>query len=144
MPLTRRLAAALFSILLLQLTLLGSGTLCGMHGNGKGQMRAHDMRAMNGAARVSAAPGSAAQRASVPDVQPVSPSPCDGPTGGADCGLPWAPGQCSSMTSCTVSAAPASAVIALSSASRALPDLADPATIGSRPLAAPELPPPRA
>jgi hypothetical protein len=121
MRLLRRLTAAFSSILLLQLTLLGGGTPCAMHGEGAvaGPMPAHAMEGMQGTARAVLDSG-------------------DG------CRLPSAPGQCAAMTSCAPAAVPSHVVVAQLTTSHGDLDLPEPASIRSGPAAAPELPPPRA
>ena len=117
--LIRRIGAALSSILLLQLTLLGSGTLCAMP-SGAAAMQMHDM-------------GGMADRQT-----PRSSHQDDG------CRLPSTPGQCATMTACTIAAMPAATVIVALDARPVISELPIPAEIGSRPSTPPELPPPRA
>lgn len=125
--LIRRIGAALSSILLLQLTLLGSGTLCAMP-SGAAAAQMHDMGGMPGMTQSQA------------DEQQTPPSnhPDDG------CRLPSSPGQCATMTACTIAAMPAATVIVALDARVVTSDLPIPAEIGSRPATPPELPPPRA
>lgn len=124
----RRIAAALSSLLLLQLTLLGSGTLCAMpSGAAAGHM--HDMGGMAGMTQSDVAR---------PDAPPPSSHPDDG------CRLPWSPGQCATMTACAIAAMPVAPVIVALDTRPALAELPMPADLGSRPAAPPELPPPRA
>ena len=118
--LIRRIGAALSSILLLQLTLLGSGTLCAMPS---------DMGAMPGMTH------------SVVD-RPETPPPSSHQDHG--CSLPSSPAQCATMTACTIAAMPAATVIVALDARPVISDLPIPAEIGSRPATPPELPPPRA
>ena len=116
--LIRRIGAALSSILLLQLTLLGSGTLCAMPSGAAAQM--HDMGGMA-------------------DQQlPPSSHPDDA------CRLPSSAGQCATMTACSIAAMPAATVIVALDTRPVITDLPVPAEIGSRPATPPELPPPRA
>lgn len=124
----RRIGAALSSILLLQLTLLGSGTLCAMP-SGAASAQMHDMGGMAGMTQSDAAR---------PDAPPPSNHPDDG------CRLPWAPGQCATMTACTVAAMPAATIVVALGARPTICELPMPAHLGSRPLSPPELPPPRA
>jgi hypothetical protein len=133
MPFIRRFTAALSSVLLLQLALSGSGTLCAMHGDRGADRQAHAMGAMTSAAVANPMPNArgAFERGGAP-------------AGSGDCQLPSAPGQCATMTTCTTAAAPApvaAAQLAVSLIPSASPE---PASMRSRPLAAPELPPPRA
>lgn len=117
--LIRRIGAALSSILLLQLTLLGSGTLCAMP-SGAASMQMHDMGGMA-------------------DQQlPPSSHPDDA------CRLPSSPGECATMTACSIAAMPAATAIVALDARPVISDLPIPAEIGSRPATPPELPPPRA
>ena len=126
--LIRRIGAALSSLLLLQLTLLGSGTLCAMPG-GAASMRMHDMGGMAGMTQ--------------PQVdREQTPPPSSHPTDG--CRLPWSPGQCATMTACTMAAMPAATVIVALDARPTIAELPMPANLGSRPATPPELPPPRA
>ena len=118
--LIRRFGAALSSILLLQLTLLGSGTLCAMPS---------DMGAM---------PGMTHSVVDRPETPPPSSHPIDG------CRLPSSPGQCATMTACSIAAMPAAAVIVALDARPVVSELPMPADLGSRPATPPELPPPRA
>jgi len=59
------------------------------------------------------------------------------------CGVPWAPGQCLSMTACAMSATPAARSVE-SLTIRDVLELPSPALLHSGPTFAPELPPPRA
>ncbi|HET7189794.1 MAG TPA: hypothetical protein VFI52_16695, partial [Gemmatimonadaceae bacterium] len=95
----RRIGAALSSILLLQLTLLGSGTLCAMPS---------DMGAM---------PGMTHSVVDRPETPPASSHPDDG------CRLPWSPGQCATMTACTMAAMPAAPVVVALDARPAVAEL---------------------
>ena len=136
----RRLTASFCTLLLLQLTLLGSGTLCAMRG-GVAANGTHDMSAMGGMATSGsrAATSGAGVRAGDPsDVPPTSGNSDDG------CRMPWAPGQCTSMTACTVAALPSATLVASLDARPEVPDLPMPGDLGSRPATPPELPPPRA
>lgn len=124
--LIRRIGAALSSILLFQLTLLGSGTLCAMP---SGAAAMHDMGGMAGMTQ--------------PQVdREQTPPPSDHPDDG--CRLPWSPGQCATMTACTIAAMPAASVIVALNTRPVVAELPMPADLGSRPATPPELPPPRA
>ncbi len=122
----RRTVAVLSSALLLQLTLLGGGAACEMRGAGTVEMAmmSHDMRGM------------------------ADPSPAPTSCGAMDmsngCAVPPTSGQCSSMSTCAVTAAPSFAVVARSAAPRMQAPDPDPAAFLSGPASAPELPPPRA
>jgi hypothetical protein len=114
----RRLVAALSSALLLQLTLQASGASCAMHH--AGGMQTH-----------------AAEKATMP-------SGCDQSSKGDGCGLPSAPGQCATMTSCTSApVSPAAELVARVSLHASSPAIAEAMLLHSGPSAAPEIPPPR-
>src|SRR5690348_11893878 len=92
MTFLRRLAAALSSALLLQLTLLGSGTLraalvpatAAVHasaGHVAGAVETHDMSAMT-------------------NDGPAMPQGCDMTDGSTDCHQPWTPTSCASVVTC--------------------------------------------
>lgn len=117
--LIRRIGAALSSILLLQLTLLGSGTLCAMP-SGAAVTQMHDMGGMA-------------------DQQlPPSSHPDDA------CRFPLSPGQCATMTACSIAAMPVAPMIVALKTRPVVAELPMPADLGSRPATPPELPPPRA
>lgn len=135
-----RFAAALAGALLLQLSLLTSGTLCNMHRNHVPAM--HSMAMAHDAARAAASAG-------MPTVgEPGAGMPtgqCDMPGGSKPCGAPWAPGACSSIASCV---SPSPAIASLGTAA-AVPTghartFAVAAAMPRGPSFAPELPPPRA
>lgn len=143
MSFVHRSFAALCSLFLLQLSLLGSGTLCTLHhGAARNDDGAHGMRDMSGMS------SSAGTRASVSAMfdsdAPMSPADCGGMGNHDGCGLPWAPGQCLSMTACDISAAPAARNVASVMMRAELLELPAPALLHSGPTSAPELPPPRA
>jgi hypothetical protein len=124
-----------------QLTLLGSGTLCAMHqGAARIDSSAHTMHGMQAmsSATTTPAPGTAMSEVS----GPASPVDCTGLGEHDGCRLPWAPGQCSTMTACDISATPASIVAFATTRGVAL-TVSLPALIHSGPTFAPELPPPR-
>ena len=124
MSLVRRSLGALAGLSLLQLTLLGSGTLCALrHGGANSDTGVHAMRGMAGM---------------------VAESPADCGSQHDGCGLPWAPGQCSSMTTCQMSANPAASGVASVTMRVVALDLPSAALIHSGPTFAPDLPPPRA
>ena len=135
---SRRAFAALSGLLLLQLMLLGSGTLCAMQrdashrGMSDGGMQVSGMQATTHSHKVVVASGHDA----------------GGPAGGAQdrdsCRVPLAPGQCASMSACAISAAPSRMVgasLAVRIVALSLPTVT---RIPSGPTFAPELPPPRA
>jgi len=136
MSFSRRLVAALTGALLLQLMLLGSGTVCAMHG----LIRADaSPRAMSMAAMVHQT-----GRSSDESNAPTSPVDCNGNGNNDGCPLPFAPGSCSSMTTCDVSAAPAPTLLASAYVPTIEPELPSATFLHSGPTFAPELPPPRA
>jgi hypothetical protein len=144
MRLVRRLSAALSSVLLLQLSLLGSGSLCALqHPSGHVAMdgAAPGMRAMvHGAADGATVSTVMAQPSDTPDPA----GGCGGNGPASSCDGPWATGPCSSMASCAWSQS-AGVSSALTSA-RAEADVnhSQPRTLPAGPVVAPELPPPRA
>ena len=128
MPSLRRVTAALSSALLLQLSLLGSGTLCGDHD-----------------ATASAAATAGQSMQGMHEAVADTPSACDAPPASDDgCRLPWAPGHCATMTGCAVAAIPPAVQTGEVSLAAAALDPAEPPAAHSGPTAAPELPPPRA
>lgn len=139
MSFCRRSVAALSGVFLLQLMLLGSGTLCAMqhstlHQSGSGHTR--QMARM-------------AQQTSSHENSVVGANEADGPATPAEasnhdgCGVPLAPGQCPTMSVCTISAAPSEAVAASVPLYTVALILTTPARAHSGPTFAPELPPPR-
>ena len=126
MPLVHRLTAVIAGVLLLQLSLLGSGTLCTVSGD----------RTMGTATRGHEAnagmPGMGASGTIAGGAVAVGPQQDDGGTslpGGCDthgmngsCRGPWAPGNCGTTTSCVVSmSAPGRFVGAVYEGARPLP-----------------------
>src|SRR5690242_12965251 len=97
--------AALCGLLLLQLSLLGSGTLCDVrHGAAWNDA---DARAMHGMSGMSSGPTTRAALSAIADADaPMSATDCAGMGNHDGCGLPWAPAQCLSMTACAMSATP--------------------------------------
>ena len=143
MSLARRSFAALSGLFLLQLMLLGSGTLCATHHDlARAAMPNHAM-ALAGMTHQTSSHASALTNAGESNT-PMSPVDCNG-TGGHDgCRLPFAPGQCSSVTTCDVSATPAAAIAVTAYSHGVTLELPSPALGHSGPTFAPELPPPRA
>lgn len=142
----RRITAALSSALLLQLSLLGSGTLCPMHrGQGVSAAGAH-VHAMSHAAGAEAMDHAAMARAGVGTRAAAAPDSPDGPCGdGHSCNAPWTPGACSSMGGCGLAAAaPAAVRIAIVTSSHTPAAGAAAVLLPPGPSYAPELPPPRA
>jgi hypothetical protein len=142
--LLRRLAVALVALLLLQLTLLGSGTLCALHETAVGPSASrHGMASMPDVTGRDVASSMAA-------VQPdgggssTAPSGCDAEGGPHDCGLPWSSGSCAAMTTCATIAASPSMTVAATQRAAHVAELPEPAQLRTGPAAAPELPPPRA
>ena len=138
MSLPRRLTAVLSGVLLLQLLLLGSGSLCAMHGRGSDAMAG--MMSMTGG-------GATHHRTATPDRSGTTGDRASGAddqgTGGA-CHSPWAPRTCVSMASClvVVAAVPSRALATVAVAASRL-DVLAPAGARAGPTFAPELPPPR-
>lgn len=143
MSFVRRSFAALSGVLILQLLLLGSGTLSVMH-HGRAQTVAtkHAMTMAGSRAELSSH-ASAVSNADESHT-PMSPAGCNGGVDHDACRLPIAPGQCSFMTACDVSATPAAAIWIALSVPPATVELPSPALAPSGPTFAPELPPPRA
>jgi hypothetical protein len=139
MSLVRRSFAAISALLLLQLMLLGSGTLCTMHG-GRTSDAAMPMAGMT---QQTGFHESNMTRSSVSDV-PMSPADCGDGGDQGGCSLLFAPGQCSSMTTCTISATPATTIAASEYSQAGMLAVPSYALGHSGPTFAPELPPPRA
>lgn len=141
----RRLSVALSGILLLQLSLLGSGTLCALqHAAGSADMTgpaaAMAGMMMGGGAR-------AGHEFVVIGLTDASKSPdggCGDHRSADSCGGPWAPGPCTTMSSCAWSQS--STVLPALAATSAETDgnLPEPQVLQTGPVIAPELPPPRA
>ena len=138
--LLRRLTAALSGLLIFSLTLMGSGTLCAVRGTGA-TATTHHMSAMTGMATSALATAPSATGARAPDGTDVPPTSGQSDEG---CGMPWAPGQCTSMTLCTMAAIPSATLVIALDARPMAADLPMPGDLGSRPASPPELPPPRA
>lgn len=140
MRLLRRISAAFTTVLLLQLTLLGSGTLCTLQGG----VASSGMAGMHEKHRAGLATSDVSSSLQLPLSDPAAPHPCDASQMGGGCGQPWAPGQCVGMTTCATVAVSAHAVVAqMTDAINAL-ELPEPADIASSPAVAPDVPPPRA
>lgn len=144
-----RLTALLSSALLLQLSLLASGTLCRMHGeHDMGSMRTTSARAAEHDTDSSrGTPGPLpATMVAVSDASSGMPGgPCDMTGPSKSCDAPWAPGSCSSMATCVtaVSATPTSTAMPDMSPTTFVHAVAS-AELPLGPAFAPELPPPRA
>ena len=143
MSFVHRSFAALCGISLLQLSLLGSGTLCAIqHSVARSNGAAHAMDDMTGI-RSSAA--THAIVSAVPDENaPASAADCGGMSSHDGCDLPWAPGQCASMAACAMSAAPVVRSASFVTLRVVRIELPSPTLLHSGPTFAPELPPPRA
>jgi len=142
MSFVHRSFAALSGVFLLQLSLLGTGTLCALHPsearNDAGLHAMHEMAGMRSAVMT------LTSVAAISDADaPMSPADCGGMGNQDGCGVPWAPGQCLSMTACAMSATPAARSVE-SLTIRDVLELPSPALLHSGPTFAPELPPPRA
>lgn len=142
MPLVRRSFAALSGLFLMQLMLLGSGTLCALHHGLAGASAVNHAIAISGMAHQTGSHESLVTKAGESST-PMSPVDCGGSGGHDDCRLPFAPGQCSSVTTCDVSATPAAAIAAPAYVHVVALELPSPALGHSGPTFAPELPPPR-
>ncbi|HEU4723026.1 MAG TPA: hypothetical protein VFS59_16815 [Gemmatimonadaceae bacterium] len=117
MPLIRRIAALASSLLLLQLTLLEAGDVCGSRAHRDGR--------------------TATMPAAHPSHAQSSPTPAD------DCDARHPPGACVSMPSCASPAVPPPAVVlraALASPPGVLPE---PIALASHAAVGPDVPPPR-
>ena len=145
MRLVRRFSAALSTVLLLQLSLLGSGTLCMLqHPSGHAAMGAEAL----------VMPGmrpNAARLTTVSSVieQPVNAAEnptdgCGGHGAGDSCGGPWATGSCTSMSSCAWSQSAAVPPTLTAENRETSVNHSEPRTLRAGPVVAPELPPPRA
>jgi len=137
----RRSFAALCGLLLLQLMLLGSGTLRAAHGGMGNDGMARNAMSMPSMAHVMTSDGSVIA-SSGDGGGPTSPTDCRGEHG--DCHLPFAPGHCSAMTTCAVTAKPAATVVVSASARTSARAVSTRALVPLGPTFAPELPPPRA
>jgi hypothetical protein len=143
MPLNRRLFATLSSVLFLQFSLLGSGTVC-ERGHASGD------RVMDGAG--SAMPAMVRDSDSTAAVseamyQPVNASDArqrDAHGTSDSCRGTPAPGTCAFMSSCAWSQSAAVEPLTAAVGSRTSSNLLEPETLRTGPAVAPELPPPRA
>jgi hypothetical protein len=135
----RRSVAALTGLFFLQLTLLGGGTACALrHGVAKSEAADHAQRTM--AHQTSAHETIVTSSESSARTDPIG---CNGTADRDDCRLPLAPRQCSSMTTCDVTATAAAIInelVRVQTTDLALPS---PTETPSGPSFAPELPPPR-
>lgn len=137
----RRSTAALSSALLLQLSLLASGTLCPMRaGHATAGHAMHPAVATHqGHAMAAGAPLAATE---APATAPSAPTGCD--MSGTSCDMPWSPGGCAAMSACAIgTTAPVSAGLAFVPAPMVVIEAAGAALLPLGPTYAPELPPPR-
>ena len=140
----RRLSAALSGILLLQLSLLRSGTLCALqHAAGSADMTG-PAAAMAGMMMGSGA--RAVHESVVIGLADASKSPhggCGDHQSADSCGGPWAPGPCTTMSSCAWSQS-STVVPVLAASAETAGNLPEPRVLQTGLAIAPELPPPRA
>lgn|SRR5512146_1246879 len=140
LSLLHRLTAVLSSALLLQLSLLASGTLCRMH--------VDQANAQHGvpAAQHSSQHGAQDSAMAMGDDSPAMPMNACGNAGSSkSCGAPWAPSGCASMSSCiTATSAMMAPSLSLSTAPTQVKQFVASAQMPTGPAFAPELPPPRA
>ena len=140
MRFARQSVAALSAVLLLQLSLLGSGTLCVDRHASAHFRTAPSTEAMREMAHDTTAPvagqgGPVVQDAGLGCLSRSGSEPCHGP---------WAPGTCVSMSGCAWSqGVPFEAALA-SAHTDSGPDAAEPLALATGPEFAPETPPPRA
>ncbi|HEX7981263.1 MAG TPA: hypothetical protein VF461_21820 [Gemmatimonadaceae bacterium] len=140
--LLRRFSAALAALLLLQLSLLGSGTLRAPHEMFRtSAASAHGMPPMPGMVEHQSGNGTRTQQ---DDGSPSAPAGCDTKGGAHDCGVPWSSGSCAAMTACATVAALPPVAVAFDQERARTAELPDPTLLRTGPTAAPELPPPRA
>ena len=142
MSVLRRTIAAISGLFLLQLMLVGTGTLCAMrHGAAQPGETGHVMQMVGGTQQTSS------HQSTVSGVDdggsPVNPADTR-PSDHDGCRVPLAPGQCGSMSTCSISAAPSKIAVTSISLQRLALALPDPTQGQSGPTFAPELPPPRA
>lgn len=138
MPLPPRVTALLVSLLLAQLTLVGTAAPCGVHdpsehpGEPGGGPATHPVMTGTGTGVQGAATGSGC-------------SPCEAPADhSAPCDFPWSPGLCSTMLSCAVAMTAVAPVAPMPPAPGDAHGGAAGAVAPPNPTSAPELPPPRA
>ena len=142
MTFLRRLAAALSGALLLQLTLLGSGTLRAAPVPATGGVHASAARASAGHAAVGV---ETHDMSAMTSDGPAMPQGCDMTDGSTDCHQPWTPTSCASVVTCgSAVVLPAVHVSLPTSIAKGDAELPEPTSFSSGPASAPELPPPRA
>jgi hypothetical protein len=144
-----RVTAVLSSAMLLQLSLLASGSLCRMQGD---HTMAAEAMANMGTAAANDISHSASHGAQMSNAAAASDASSGMPSGACDttgasksCDAPWAPGGCASMATCvtTVSALDVPAISTSAMATVAV-QVVRSADMPLGPTFAPELPPPRA
>jgi len=142
MRLVRRLSAALSGVLLLQLSLLGSGTLCALQGPSAPAAAPPAMTGMTHGAGGNVTASTVMEQSADALEDPAN--GCGGPGRAHSCDGPWATGRCTSMSSCASSQpATVTSVFAWVRGDISI-DLPEPRSLLAGPVVAPELPPPRA
>lgn len=145
LSLTSRITAVLSGILLVQLMLLASGTLCRMHAGHQGMMSgANDHGGQMHQMQMTSNAMHDVSGMAVVDASANAPSASCDMSG--SCGAPWAPSSgCASMASCisAVSATPSVSVARAADVVTRVAIVAS-AAMPRGPAFAPELPPPRA
>lgn len=143
MRLVHRFSAALSSALLLQLSLLSSGTLCALqHATGHAAMHAGSML-MPGASPAAAGIATVSVVSAQPTNAAQNPADGCGGHGPDSCGGPWATGPCTSMSACAWSQSATVPPTLGTPSGETNVNHAEPRTLRAGPAVAPELPPPR-
>ena len=147
MRFARQSVAALSTVLLLQLSLGGSGTLCALrHASAHGGAEP-SMEGMTGMARdtdaAAADHGSTVTEQAGPASQDAE-SGCPSKGESEPCHGPWAPGTCASMSSCAWSQGVPFEPTLASADNDSGAAGAEPLMLHTGPAFAPEIPPPRA
>ena len=146
MRFARRSVAALSTVLLLQLSLLGSGTLCALRHAAAPSNPERLMEAMKGMSHETVTPVGKHVSSVMNQAEPGSQDAGSGcPSSDHEpCRGPWAPGTCASMGACAwsqiVSFEPTRGSVRNSSAATRI----EPLMLHAGPAFAPEIPPPRA
>lgn len=144
MRLVHRLSAALSSVLLLQLSLLSSGTLCVLQRHGGHAAMHAGSPAMPGMSATARGAGTVSAVIELPATAAGNPTDgCGGHGPDDSCGGPWATGPCTSMSACAWSQS--ASVPPVLGAPNGETDVnhPEPRTLRTGPPVAPELPPPR-
>jgi len=132
----RRITAVLSSALLLQLSLLTSGTLCRMHAGFAGEGAAVSMHGAMAAGMAEGMRGPMHHERGAP-------ADCD--AGNQHCGAPWSGGGCAAMGACTVAvSARSDAPVTFTASGIAKTPVIAISRMPAGPAYTPELPPPRA